>query len=156
MRLNADGHDESQYLPRDTPAVNAYRAAQGGISWDGQSIKHLTWMPDKLHYKLTEEGKPYLDRDRLQTCEGLYRAVTGTRSALGISDLRIYVGEKSEGGEPKDIFFAVLRKLLPYQSNLCLWTVCDEYNRGNLPLAMQLISSIHNALDMAADVIKAL
>ena len=148
-RLNADGHDKSQYLPRGTPPVNPFRAQHKGIEWDGESIKVKTWMPDILLKTLDEFGKEMLTRDQVHTCESMFRAITATRNSLGINDLRAFIGESKGDGEPKDIFFAVIHGLLPYQANLCLWVVCDEYNRGNLPLAKKLITNIQQSIDLA-------
>jgi hypothetical protein len=154
-RLNSEGHDESQYLPKGIPPVNAFRAQHNGIKWEGQAIRSLTWLPDILNATLDENGKELLNRDHIATCTRFYSAVVSTRKTLGISDIRGYIadskGEKNDN--PSDIFFSVVNGLLPYQSNLCLWVVCDEYNRGNFKLAQKMIQSIQQSLDNAQKII---
>lgn len=155
-RLNYLGHDESQYLPRGVPPVNPWRAQHGHVKWEGEAIKALTWMPDILHATLNEEGNELLTRDYVHTCESIFRIVTSTRHALGLSDLRSFIGGSISAIEstPKtDPFIALLTGLMPYQSNLCLWVVCDEYNNGNVELAKKLITSICNSLDRAQKII---
>lgn len=169
-RLNADGHDESQYLPKkwinpksgkeeDYPVVNECRAKKGDIvqlETDGGLNKALTWLPDKLNHMRDDNGKELLNRDYLHICESIYKIVMSARHSLGISDLRSFIGGEAiiqVGILPSDPFFAILSKLMPYQSNMVLWVVCDEYNRGNIALARKCISSILGSLDMAKKVI---
>lgn len=167
MKLNSEGHDESQYLPKkwynprtgreeDYPIVNPFREKHGGVVTEGKSIKALTWLPDKLHLQLDTDGNQLINGDQLNTCRSFYRAVVSTRNELRIDNVRNLVGQSPTPGEPTDIFFAVVRGLLPYQANMCLWVVCDEYNRGNLELAQKLIVSIQNSLDLAQKIIDSL
>lgn len=156
-RLNAEGHDETQYLPRGTPPVNPFRERQGGVKWEGTGVKALTWMPDIMNDTLDEEGRELLTRDQLHTCESFFRAVVATGNELKIDRLKIYMGDSVEDEKKaKDIFYAIMTRLLPYQSNLMLWVVCDDRNRGNIALAKHLKSSIQNAVDCAQKVISAL
>lgn len=155
-RLNSDGHDESQYLPKGTPPVNPFRAQHEGIKWEGESIRAKTWLPDILEEQLDENAHPLLSGDQVHTCKSFLRSVVGTRNALGITDLRIYVGQPNSEAESKDIFFSIMRGLVAYQANLCLWVVCDEYNRGNISLARKLIGSIQQSLDNAQKLIDSL
>lgn len=165
-RLNSEGHDESQYLPKkwfnpktekeeSYPVVNPFRAQHGKVRLEGEEIKALTWLPDILHDTYGEDGKELLSRDYLQICETIFRIVMSARNALGISDLRSFLGAEqlNQHLSARDPFFALLSKLLPYQSNMVLWIVCDEYNRGNIDLARKLIETIRNSLDLAKKVI---
>lgn len=163
-RLNADGIDESQWLPKvfnkhtglleRIPPVNPFRQQHGIVKWEGESIKAISWMPDLLFAKLDADGNQLLNGDHLMTCKAFYSAVVSTRKALGISDLRGYLSDPGQGNPATgDVFFTVMTKLLPYQANMCLWVVCDEYNRGNVALAEKLITSIQNSLDLARKVI---
>lgn len=154
-RLNQDGHDESQYLPRGTPPVNPFRAQHGKLEWVERTLHAKTWLPDILNTTLNDKGDPLLNTDNLTTCMRFYSSLVSTRKALGISDIRGYIADPQKGSnKPEtDIFYAVMTGLLKYQSNLCLWIVCDEYNRGNLKLAEKMIGSICNSLDLAQNII---
>lgn len=157
-RLNSEGHDESQYLPKGMPPVNPFRAQHRGIKWEGQAVKALTWLPDILNAMLNDSGNELLTRDHIATCTRFYSAVVSTRKTLGISDIRGYIAEPTGKNDSRetDIFFSVVNGLLKYQSNLCLWVVCDEYNRGNIKLASHLIGSIQQSLDNAQKIIDSL
>lgn len=155
-KLNADGSDPQYYLPRGVPPVNPWRMQHGQVRWEGEAIKALTWMPDMLNNTLDVNGNPCLTPDYIHTCESIFRIVTSARVALGLSDLRSFISANktdAQSSRKTDPFFALLTGLLPYQSNLCLWVVCDEYNHGNIELAKRLIWSIRNSLDNAQKII---
>lgn len=155
-KLEADGSNRKYYLPKGMPLVNPFRMQHGKVKWEGEAIKALTWMPDILHETLDEAGKELLNRDYVHICETVFRVVMSTRNFLGISDLRSFIGGDGMALATlpaQDPFAALLTRLMPYQSNLVLWVVCDEYNRGNVPLAKKLIASICNCLDLAKKVI---
>lgn len=152
--------DKTQFLPDKelnvktgemvpVPRVNAFRAKQGNVRYEGQAIKALTWMPDIML------DREWINGDHMHTCGIFYRAVVATRKALGIGDLRAYLAESRPDGAGAacDVFFAVLSQLPKAQSNMCLWVVCDEYNRGNFMLAYNLRGTIQAALENAQIII---
>ena len=158
-KMNAQGHDESQYLPRGVPPVNPFRAKHGKIEWVNQTLHAKTWMPDILTTTLNENGKPLFETEHLETCIRLFKALVATNQALKISDLHMQLASEEIQGmprNPKDIYFAIMRELLPHQSNLCWWVICDDRNHGNVELATHLISSIQNSLVLAEKVIDSL
>lgn len=169
-KLNADGHDESEYLPKKWfnpktqkeepyPIVNSFRAKKGDVVMldeDGGVHKALKWLPDILHRTLDENAKELLTGDHVHICESIFRIACSAKVALGIADLRNYslpVDTSESITVEVDKLFALLKGLLPYQSNLCLWVVFDEYNRGNVVLAKKIISSICSSLDNAKKIL---
>lgn len=142
-RLNADGHDESQYLPRGTPPVNAFRERKGGVVLQGTAIKALAWFPDILF------NRRIIEKEHLDTCVSFFKALVETQRELGIGDIRGILADRSEDGEQKhrDTFFAVMHALRKPEANMLLWTICDDRNRGNIPLACHLIGTIKHALE---------
>lgn len=148
MRLNAEGHDESQYLPRGIPPVNPFRAQHKGVRWEGTSIKAMNWLPDLML------DREFLTKDHQTTCLSFYSAVISTRKLLGITDLRGYLADSQMGDAlPKDIFFAICNGLKKWKSNLCLWVVCNEYNMGNIELAYKIRGNIQESLEDAQKII---
>lgn len=155
-KLEADGSNRNYYLPKGMPLVNPFRMQHGKVRWEGEAIKALTWLPDILHETLDDKGRELLSRDYVHICETVQRIVISAKQCLGLSDLRGYIGAQGLSTLPlpqSDPFVALLSKLMPYQSNLVLWVVCDDYNRGNVALAEKLITSICNSLDLAKKVI---
>jgi hypothetical protein len=163
-RLNADGHDESQYLPKvldkitgkivSLPPVNAFRERQGGVRYEGTSIKAMQWLPDILFDRENERERPYND-----TCVSFYGYYVQTGQALGVSDVRNILFDRLEEGTqlpPVDTFAAIMRGLVKPESHMLLWVVCDDRNRGNLRLANHLIGTIRHAVEHAQEIIDAL
>lgn len=166
-RLNADGHDESQYLPRKWfnpktgkdepfPIVNATREAKGDIQRNADDkLECATWMPIILNRKITQDGKPWLDDDMLHTCKRAERAILSGLSALGIPTIRNFMsGDMSTVKlTPKDPFLMLLTGMLPVYSTALLWVICDERNRGNIPLALKIFPTIAQAIEHAKKIL---
>lgn len=148
-RLNAEGHDESQYLPRDCPPVNAFRERQGGVIYEGTAIKALSWLPDILFDK-QRITKPHLD-----TSNSFFRILVNAKRTLGICDLRGTLFEKFPNGisSDTDAFLEIIRGISRPESNILIWLVWDDYNRKNVPLALHVMGTIHHALENAQNVI---
>lgn len=148
-RLNAEGHDESQYLPNGMPPVNAFREQHGNVQWEGLSIRALTWMPDILFVRRS------IEKVHLDTCVSFYGAVVETRKVLKIGDIRgILFDKPDELTTPKvDVFFNIVHGLCKPEANMLLWLVCDEYNRGNISLAHKLIGTIKHGIENAQKII---
>lgn len=152
-RLNADGHDESQYLPKvfdpvtgkmiPTPPVNAFRAQHGNVVYEGDLIRQLEWLPDILY------AHAVIDKCHLDTALSFYTAYIETMKALKIGDIKGILNDKTdELSTPKgDIFFAVMHGLCKPEANMMLWLVCDDRNRKNTLLARHLIGTIKHALE---------
>lgn len=162
ITLNADGHDESQWLPRkwtnpktgkeeDYPVINAHRVSKGDIRYDGVAIKARQWLPDILFDRSDERQKPYND-----TCVSFFGYYVSAMQALGISDIRnilFDVVEQAERLPPVDTYSAILRGIPKPESNALLWVVLDERNRGNIALAHKMLGTIRHAIDNTAKVI---
>jgi hypothetical protein len=162
-KLNADGHDESQYLPRKWfnprtgkeepyPVVNPFRQAKGDISRnDDDKLEAMTWLPDIL----LKRGK--ISGDHHSTCLSAFRAALSTRNALGVENLRAYLsevmGEEIPSGEESDIFFNLATKLSKLHFHTCMWVVFEEMNRGNVALACSIIGTIQESIERAQDII---
>jgi len=168
-KLNAEGHDESQYLPtkwynpkteKEEPyqVVNAFRAAKGDviINETGYYESLTAFFPNQLSKILDEKGQNLLSRDDVHTCKRIERAVLSAWAVLKFGHLKNFtIGDDIDTSKlPKhDPFVALLTGLLPYQSNICLWVIFDDRNRGNIPLATKLISSIRNSIDLAKNIL---
>lgn len=148
-RLNGEGHDESQYLPRGTPPVNPFRERQGGVRWEGTSCKALSWFPDRLYHL------QIIEKHHLDTAISFITAMINTQKVLGIGDIRGILHDKPEElNSPKgDVFYAILNRLCKPESNMLLWLVCDDRNRGNTSLARHLIGTIKHALENTQKII---
>lgn len=167
IHLNAEGHDESQYIKavlnpttgrmEKPPLVNAYRHAKGDIFINADDKSECpTWMPRILNLRLNEQGKPFLDDDALHTCKRVERAALSALAVLGLSDIRSFIsGNSQDIGElpAYDPFKALLVGLLPVYSTALLWVICDDRNRGNVPLAMKMIDTIAQAIDLAKNIL---
>ena len=130
-KLNAEGHDGSQYLPRGTPPVNAFRAQHGNVRWEGEAIKALTWLPDILfERKIIEEC-------HLHTANSFLRVLIHAKRTLGITDLRGALFDKFPDSMPteNDLFLEICRELPRPEANAIIWLVWDDYNRRNIALA---------------------
>lgn len=166
-RLNSEGHDESQYIQavlnpisgkmEKPPIVNAFRAAKGDIFINPDDKNECpSWMPRILNLKLNESGKAYLDDDALHTCKRVERAALSAMAALGVSSLRCFLsgdGRDISSLAEYDPFKALLTGLLPKYSTALLWVVCDERNRGNIPLALKIIGTITQAIALAKNIL---
>ncbi len=109
-RLNAEGHDESQYLPCDVPIVNAFRERKGGVKYEGTAIKAMQWMPDILFDRENEKEKAYND-----TCVSVYGYYVMAAQTLGISDVRNILFDWIEDAvqlPPVDTFRAIMTGLV--------------------------------------------
>jgi len=159
--LNAEGHDESQYLPKvfnkatgkmeNMPVVNAYRERQGGVRYEGEAIKALQWMPDIIFDRENEKERPYND-----TCVSFYTYHVQANQSLGISDIKNILFDKAQDVSslpPIDTYSAILRGLVKPESNMLLWVVCNERNKGNVALARHLIGTIRHAIENAQIII---
>lgn len=159
--LNAEGHDENQYLPKflnkatgkmeDMPPVNAFRERQGGVKYEGKAIKAVRWMPDILFDRENKREKPYND-----TCVSFYGYYVQAGQALGISDIRNILFDRVEEGTqlpPADTFSAIMHGLCKAESHMLLWVICDDRNRGNIPLAKHLIGTIRHAIENTQKII---
>lgn len=158
-RLNHDGHDASQYLPRGVPPVNAYRAQHGSVRWEGEAIKALTWLPDILEHRGRING------DHLNVCLTIKRATTSTMNALAIENVRAYLTDvvavqnkcqcidKAKCQCGTDIFYNLLTRLNRKKSYICFWLVTDEMNQGNIGVAIREIGFIKEALEDAHKII---
>lgn len=150
-RLNHEGHDASQYLPRGVPPVNAYRATKGDIVREGESIKAISWMPDRLYVA------DRLSKEEVNTCTMFYSILIATRRVLGICDLRGILTDKTMENPTKslevDYFMEIMNGLPRPEGNMLLWVVCDEYNHGNLELACMLLGTIQHAIENTKNII---
>lgn len=154
LRLNADGHDESQYLPRDVPIVNAFREKRGGVRYEGTAVKAIQWMPDILFDRDNEKEKPYND-----TCVSFFGYYVMAGQALGISDIRNILFDRIEEGTqlpPVDTFSAIMLGLAKPESNMLLWVVNDDRNRGNVALGRHLIGTIRHAVENMQNILDTL
>jgi hypothetical protein len=153
MGLNAEGIDESQFLPKEfnkktgkyesIPPVNAFRAKHGNIKWAGESIKDASWLPEILFNADTEE-KGYID-----TSNSFFRILVHAKRTLGICDLRGSLFENHPYGitTETDMFLEIIRNVVKPEVTVSIWLVWNEYNRGNLPLAQKLIGTIKHGLE---------
>ena len=148
-RLNSEGHDESQYLPKGTPPVNAFRAQHGNVKWEGESIKAMSWMPDILF------DKEIISKKHLDTSNNFFRIVVQAKRTLGICDLRGGLFDKHETGAAfeADLFLEIWRSIPKSEFNMLLWFVWDDYNRGNVALAIHLRGTIQHGLENAQKII---
>ena len=149
-QLNAEGHDESQYLPKDEPIMNIFRIQHSAVKKEGESIKILSWLPDILF------EKNVIDKRELNTAENIYKCWVATNQALGVSHRGMRIASIEIEGiprEPKDIYFALLSNLLPYQSKLCVWLVKEEPRESIVKHAVAIKSNIINALLQAKNII---
>lgn len=157
QRLDADGLDPSQFLPRGVPPVNAYRAAKGDLlaivdeEEHFEGVKSITWMPDRLYHA----GK--IAKEQVDTCQSFYIAVIATRKTLGICDLRGVLIDKLlqtvVNIKDVDIFLSVMRQLKKPEANMMLWLVDHDYNRNNMELACHLIGTIKHAIDNTQNIL---
>lgn len=143
--LNSEGHDESQYLPRDTPPVNPYRAQHKGIRWEGKAIKNIIWLPEILF------EKEIITKEHLDTASSFFRILVHAKRTLGICDIRGPLFDKAPSGVSNecDMFIEIHKKLPKSQTQAIIWFVWDEYNRGNHVLAYHLIGTIKHGLENA-------
>lgn len=149
-RLNSDGHDESQYLPKGTPPVNPFRAQHCGIKWSGKAIRAIDWLPDALY----ERG--LMEKAHLDTTCCFYRALISTRKTLGISDILGSISERFPiaGNQTIiDIFFPVMTELSKPQSTLLLWLVEEKNSEGNIMAAFRLAQNILATLEQTQNII---
>jgi hypothetical protein len=153
MGLNAEGVDESQFLPKEfnkklgkyekVPPVNAYRAKHGNIKWAGDSIKDASWLPELIFNGDTEE-KVYLD-----TANSFFRILVHAKRTLGICDLRGALFESYPSGisQDTDLFLEILRHVVKPEVTVLIWLVWNDYNHGNIALAKKLIGTIKHGLE---------
>lgn len=138
--------DQTQYLPKHEPRVNAFRSQHYGLHWDGNVIKNFTWLPDLLL------AREYITQDHLSTCMSVNRALQAMKNALGIS--KSAYSAKSDGdGEAKNIFTAIITQMNKRNSNLCLWVSHNDYNKMNYEHAIDNIGYIKSSLELAQKVI---
>lgn len=172
QRLNSEGHDESQYLPKTWynpktqmdepyPVVNAFRAAKGDIvhlQEDGEVARALVWLPHALHLKLDHCGQRIISSDHLHTCETLNRVLRIVKVALGLSDLRAYTdgqaGEMAPSAE-RDIFVELIKGLPVFQGRVGFWFAEADFTPQNSRAALQWLGAIYAALDSAQNIIDA-
>lgn len=168
-RLNADGHDESQYLgkildPRSgkmipIPPINAFRAAKGDIIRNtDDKLESITWMPRRLNITLDDRGHKLIDDDQLHTCKSVERAALSAMAALGLSSIRVFMaGDMNLAGLSQiDPFKAILTLMKPCYSTALLWVICDERNGGNTQLAIKMLGSIHTGISFAKEILDSL
>lgn len=167
IHLNAEGHDESQYIKavlnpvngkmEKPPLVNAFRNAKGDIFINADDKSECpTWMPRILNLKLNEHGKKIMDDDALHTCRRVERATLSALAVLGLSDIRSFISGNCQNISELpayDPFKALLVGLLPVYSTALLWVICDERNRGNVPLAMKIIGTITQAVELSKNIL---
>jgi hypothetical protein len=149
-RLNSEGHDESQYLPKGIPPINPFRAQHGNLQWEGEAIKDVSWLPEKL-YVIEKITKPHLD-----SASSFQRALIMAERTLGISDIRGALFDKHADGQNSDtdMFLEFVRKLAKPEISTLTWFVFDKYNHGNINLALHLIGTIQHGLENVQKVIQ--
>lgn len=150
FRLNAEGHDESEYLPPGTPSVNAYRAAHGKLEWVEKTLHAKTWMPDKL-FELRK-----IEQEHLDTALCCFLCLMQTLQTLGLGEVKGILVDAPliiTQREAIDTFHALMRELPKPESNMMLWVIRDDRNRGNTRLACHLIGTIKHALENARNII---
>lgn len=161
QQLNSEGHDESQYLPKkwlnprtgkeeDYPVVNPWRAGKGDIKRnEDDKLESMTWLPDVLF------ERKHIQQQHLNTAKSFFRILVQAKKALGICDLRGQLFDRYPAGISDDIdmFIQINRRLVKPESNILIWLVWDDYNRGNVALAMRVIGTILHALENAQEVI---
>jgi hypothetical protein len=147
--LNAEGHDESQYLPKGLPAVNAYRAQHGKVIWEGDSIKSLEWLPDAF-FGGNEKEEGYL-----RTCNAFFCYLVQFKRTCGTCDIRGRLFDELATGISFELdMFKQIRDRLPKNELATLvWFVWNDYNRGNMNLASYLLGTIKHALEHTKNII---
>lgn len=153
-RLNAEGHDESQYLPKNVPIVNAFRERRGGVRYEGTAIKAVEWLPDILFDREDEREKPYND-----TCVSVYGYHINTLHSLGMRATNNILFDPVFAVTQLpavDTYAAIIHGLAKPESIVLLWTVCTERNHGNIGLARSFIGTIRHAIENAQSIIDAL
>ena len=143
MHLNAEGHDESQYLPEGVEVVNPFRKQHTSISVEGELHKAIEWLPDILF------EKHCITKRQLDTAFTFLRILVNAKKALGTCDLRGVMFDKYPYGISSDVdpFLEIKRKIGKYDFNALIWLVWNDYNRGNISLALQKLSHLKRILD---------
>ncbi len=155
-RLNAEGHDESQYLPKkwinpktgkeeDYPVVNVWRMGKGDIIINEDDKYEVpTWLPRRLF----RNGS--FTKELFDTSNSFFRILVHAKRTLGITDLRNILFEKPPASGQNiqvDMFIELKRALALPEMNAIIWLVWDDYNRGNTGIAYQIIGTIKHGLE---------
>lgn len=148
-RLNADGHDESQYNPRGVPPVNPFRMQHGSIKWEGEAIKALTWLPDILR----DIG--YIEKGHHDTCKSFERILIQAKRTLNICQLKGALFEKPPEmiNNDTDMYLLLKNKLILREMEIMIWLVEEENSKENLKAVNFLIGKIIHAIENSQRII---
>jgi len=160
-RLNADGHDESQYLPKilnpvsgkweEPPPVNAYRAAKGDIRRnDDDKIESATWLP-RIMFLGRRIEKEHYDMAVVVECVWL-----SAKKTLGILDLRGKLFDKvPELGTNVDVdaFLEMHRTMARPELEAVLWFVSFYIRASSAALPLERLGVILHGLENAQNII---
>lgn len=154
-RLNADGHDESQYLPKKWfnpktqkeepyPFINAYRKNKGDIFLNkDDQMQTLSWLPDAL------ELKGFIEKEHHDTCKSFERILIQAKRTLGICDIRGVLFEKlpEEIRNELDMFIVLKKELLKSYMVTMIWLVEAEVTNANISVVGGLVGKVHHAIE---------
>jgi hypothetical protein len=142
--------DTSQWLPKDIPVINAYRASKGDIKRNSDDkLQSITWLPHILH------DMNRITKEHLDTAKSFERILIHAKRTLGICDIRGVLYDKHPAGQSHDtdVFLEIIRVIPKPESNIIVWLVWDDYNRGNSILALKVIGTIQHGLENAQKVL---
>lgn len=163
MRLNADGIDESQWLPEKVynekteqwdkvPIVNAFREMKGDIvqlDEDGGVHKVINWLPDAL------KSNGYIEKEHHDTCKTFERILIQAKRTLSICQLKGPLFEKppEEIKNDADMYILIKNKLIRREMIIMIWLVEETKTDGNMRAANDLIGKIHHAIENSQRII---
>lgn len=159
-RLNADGHDESQYTkavfnPKTCkmempPIVNAFRAQHGHIKRNSDDkLVDLTWLPAVL------EDKGIIEKVHLDTCKSFLRVLIQAKRTLGVCELKgpLYDKAPEEIRNDADLYLLIKHGVSKQDLLNLIWLVEEKYTQGNVWAADAIIGNLLHALEAAQQII---
>lgn len=158
-KLNADGIDESEWLPRNAPPINAYRYAKGDLRHDEETgcLKSFTPIDDLHDRGILEDTHKYAANEIASLFVVAYRFL-GFRVMQEIVH-ELQTGKDSLNGGPADKLKQVMQALTLPQRNIAIRICYDmmreheqrtDYTKANYAWVGLIKGSVQTTFEAAA------
>lgn len=160
-RLNAEGHDESQYLPKEynaktgkmerVPPINAFRAAKGDITRnEDDKLESVHWLPRIMH------RQRQITKEHYDTARSFERHLIHARRTLGICDIKgkLFDIMPANGiDESTDLFLTILRSVARPEVVRLVWFVDMNFPCSSAALPDDMLGVIQHGLENVQKII---
>lgn len=160
-RLNADGHDESQWIKpvfnrasekmEMPPIVNPYREAKGDIVRnEDDKLESVHWLPRIMQ----RQGQ--ITKEHFDTARSFERLLIHSRRTLGICDIKgkLFDMMPSSGiDDSTDLFLEIVRVVVRPEVTRIVWFVDMNFPCSSAALPIAMLGVIHHGLENIQNVI---